>query len=262
MTRPEPDPAVTSAPVPQLDLGLHEIDPPLSDENLTQHHTDLPLSLRGNSGRGGPSNGREVTAADLLDALDDTLTQPCGPPLHELDPRAVEQWLEMAARGLVFRRDQLALIRKVQRVLHEEWRSAWSIELMREQVEAREADRQARIDGTYWARRDGGRRARQATHVEVDHEAWASAKAAAQREGVGIGVFVGQLIVRELRKPEERSIVAARRGSDEERNGDRARIFARVAADKATWTEFVARSKRAGVTVARHLGLIVERKAR
>lgn len=186
----------------------------------------------------------------MLARLDEALLVPLAPPLHDVDCGAVHAWVEQAAEGLRWRRDRTELIREVGKILHDEFRTGRTIELLRETIASRAEQHREMQDGTYWQRRDGGRRAQQPTHVEVDPAAWQRAKVVATRQGVGIGEYVGRLIVAELRAPSRRRVSAP---------GQTSRLFARVAVEKDNWRAFVADTREAGLTVQRRIGLIVER---
>lgn len=232
---------------PQLPLDLD--DRPVEP---LEHGTDLPLSPGGNSGNSGrPAAGAAaISLTDLLARLDEALLAPLGPPLHDVDYGAVHAWVEQAAEGLRWRRDRTELIREVGKILHDEFRTGRTIELVREMIASRAEQHREMQDGTYWQRRDGGRRAQQPTHVEVDPAAWQRAKVVATRQGVGIGEYVGRLIVAELRAPSRRRVPAPDQTS---------RLFARVAVEKDDWRAFLAGSRELGLTVQRRIGLIVER---
>lgn len=223
-----------------------------SDAQPPKHCTDLPLPPCGNSGSRHPkaSDRTEPVAEQLLAALDEALVVPVAPPLHEMDWRVVESWVEEAARGILFRRDRMRLVRQAMRAVHEERRTARQIGYLREQVEQQEARRRARAAPDYWARRERGRRAQQPAHVDVETDAWRRAKALAARQGVGIGEYVGRLVVAELRAPSRRIVEAPT---------ETTRLFVRLAVEKDQWREFVASARDAGLTVSRRLGLLVER---
>ncbi|MBA3652629.1 MAG: hypothetical protein H0W70_00385 [Actinobacteria bacterium] len=190
-------------------------------------------------------------AAELMIALDEALLIPDGPPLHELDPQAVLDWAQAAARGLTFRRDRVRLVRQLLRVLDDEWRSAYAADLLRLQIETRERDRLDRVQGTFWRRRDNFRAAQQPTHVVVDIEAWRRAKAAALCRNTTVGVIVGEVVAAEVVRPRMRDRPAAVGNSE-------IRLFARLAVEKETWV--VLRSLAAGnrMAVERFVGTLVE----
>lgn len=217
-----------------------------------EHCTDLPLSPGGNSGNSGrPDAGAAaIRLTDLLARLDEALLVPLAPPLHDADYGAVHAWVEQAADGLRWRRERTELIREVGKILHDEFRTGRTIELLRETIANRAEQHREMQDGTYWQRRDGGRRAQQPTHVEVDPAAWQRAKVVATRQGVGIGEYVGRLIIAELRAPSRRRVPAPDQTT---------RLFARLAVDKDDWRAFAADTREAGLTLQRRIGLLVER---
>jgi hypothetical protein len=229
----------------------HDVDP-------LDTRTDLPLPQCGNGGSPARSSERVVTAADLLAALEPAMAVPVAPPLHEIEPRAVVAWAEASADGLVFRRDRRRLVREVLRLLEDEWSTAQQVERLRQQITSRDEEQRARTVGTYWMRRDSGRRAQQPTHVDVEPEAWVQAKAAARRHEVGVGEYVGRLVVNAILRPASAPTPLS---SELTPCNRRTRLFARLAVEKPTWKEFVALSAETHVTVARHVGLVVERSA-
>jgi hypothetical protein len=175
---------------------------------------------------------------------------PIAPPLHEVDHRAVRAWAEAASKGLVFRDERRRLVREVLRVLDDEWKTAEQVERLRREVLLREERRQAKADGTYWKTRESGRRAQRPIHVEVDPTAWSKARVAASRGGLGIGEYVGKLIVREVAHPSVTGTVGDGRQV--------CRLFARVDVADETWAVFVARAHAIHLTASRLVGLLVE----
>lgn len=230
---------------PQLPLDLNDdrVEP-------LEHCTDLPLPLSGNGGNSAPDVDTAARLEELVVRLDETLRVPAAPPLHELHLGTVRAWMEEAAEGLRWRRDRTAMIREADRLLHEVFRTRQTIEVLREQLTSKAAQQREKEAGTYWRRRDGGRRAQQPMHVEVDPAAWRRAKALAARQGVGIGEYVGRLILAELRAPSRRRVPAPEATTH---------LFARIAIEKDEWRRFVASARELDVTVQRRVGLIVER---
>lgn len=229
----------------------------LDSVDAAQHHpletyTDLPLPPCGNSGsdRRPDADAATTSLLDLMARLDEALLVPLAPPLHDADFHAVRAWAEQATEGFSWRRDRTNLIREVDRILHDEFRTARTVDLLREKL-ASQAERQREMqDGTYWQQRDRGRRAQQPTHVDVDPDAWQRAKALGTRQGVGIGDYVGRLVAAELRAPSCRRVPSP---------AQTRRLFARLAIDKDDWRTFVADTHEAGLTVQRRIGLLVER---
>ncbi len=133
---------------PQLPLDLDD-DRPVEP---LEHGTDLPLSPGGNSGNGGrPDAGAAaIRLTDLLARLDEALLVPLAPPLHDADYGAVHAWVEQAADGLRWRRERTELIREVGRILHDEFRTGRTIELLRETIASRAEQHREMLDGTYW----------------------------------------------------------------------------------------------------------------
>lgn len=238
---PDATPSVASRP-PRV---------PCDDPTATpEQHTDLPLPLSGNGG----SSRRTADAAEaatlelLLARLDRLLAVPAAPPLAEADYRQVRSWAERAAATLASRSEGLKLVRQVERVLAEECRTARQIGCAQERIEQRRALAQERAAGTHWQRRDGGRRANQPTHVDVDPAAWRGAKAAAAKKGMTIGYYVGVLV----RSAVEHDLPVS------DACATISHLFARIDVDKPTWLAFRAQCHALGVPVARGVGLLVE----
>lgn len=173
------------------------------------------------------------------------------PSLHGVDHRAVEQWAERAAAGLVSRREALKLVREVERLLAEERRTARQVAHAQERIEQRLKLAKERAAGTHWKRRDSGRRAKQPTHVDVDPAAWRRAKAIAAKKGTTIGHYVGTLV----RSATEHDLPPV------DSYASTAHLFARVDVDKPTWDAFKAHCHDQGVPAARGVGLVVEAAA-
>lgn len=231
---------------------------PADDQTATPgQHTDLPLSLRGNGGssRRAADDAEAATLEQLFEKLDRLLSIPAAPSLNDADHRAVERWSERAAAGLASRGEALKLVREVERLIADERRNARQVAYAEERIVQKLELARERAAGTHWKRRDSGRRAKQPTHVEVDPAAWRRARAEAARHGLGIGEFVGRLVAQEVLAPERGPISPLGQILE----SGRARIFARLAVERAPWEMFVARSAQARLTVARHVGLVVER---
>lgn len=227
---------------------MHDAEPPVTNNSKTD--TDLPLTQSVNGGNVAPRSEQLPMLADLVAALDQAMLVPIAPPLHDVDHRAVAEWASEAARDLLFRDERRRLVREVLRVLEDEWKSAERIKQVRERIRSRTLKLRAMEEGTYWTKRESGRRAQRPIHVEVDPDAWAEARADASRRGLGIGEYVGKLIVREVSHPSVGGAV------DEERQS--CRLFARVDVDKLTWDTFKARCRDRGISVAHGVGVLVE----
>lgn len=158
-------------------------------------------------------------------------------------------WVDEAAEGLRWRRDRTELIRAVDKLLHDDFRTARTAELLREQIDAQIEREREMAAGTYWQRRDGRRRAQQPTHVDVDPAAWQRAKALATNQGVGIGEYVGRLVAAEVRAPSRRYVPPSPQTQ---------RLFARLAVEKDVWRTFVASAHELGLSVSRRVGLLAE----
>lgn len=241
----EADPAQAQHPTPETSRT--------PSTTPSSNGTDLPLPQSGSSGSEarGTQRREQPSAAELISMLAQTLLIPSAPPLHDLDPTVVLRWVEAASEALEFRWERRRLVRDVLRVLEQEWATAEQTKRLIDQIATREAERMEREDGTYWARRERGRAAQQATRVDVTPDAWDAAKAFARKSSISLGVYVGELVSKSVANstgPSIRRLVGARRE----------RLFVRIAVEKDEWAEFVARSGRARVTVSRYLGVLVE----
>jgi hypothetical protein len=217
--------------------------------NSSQTCTDLPLSPGGN-------NGNEVRALDVEASTDiarlanEMFTPLPEPPLDVLDARVVREWIDRATEQLLFRRDRQELLREAMGVLEEEWRSVLRSERLREQAIRQQERLRAKQEGGYWRERDAPRSATRPVHVVVDPAAWARAKAAAALRRSSVGVVVGELVAREVRRPRRRCAV-----DDTE---TRVRLFTRLAVDGESWARVRALARAQGATVERLVGTVVE----
>ena len=229
-----------------------------NDADPFQTHTDLPLTLRVNGGNHAGVPDVESEGPWLL--LDDAARRLPDPPIDVLDPEAVVEWIERATERLAFRRDRRRLARDAMRLLDRDFQTAMNVGRLRQQLDHQEADQCARLAGTYWSERDKRRKAQQPTHVEVERHAWRAVRAAASRRGRSVGHEVGRLVVAEVARPSSRSPVALDGGRRDRESGRRAQVFARLVVAKPTWHEFRALALGRGVTVARYVGVLVERE--
>lgn len=99
-----------------------------------------------------------------------------------------------------------------------------------------------------------------ATHVEVDLSAWRSMRAEASRQGRSLGHEVGRLVVDEVARPTGIPVLLRSNQAEAEGVGRRAKVFARLVVAKPTWNEFRALALGRSVTVARYVGILVERE--
>lgn len=122
---------VRTTPAPPHD-PTRRVRPPGHDPSPTRstipssNGTDLPFPQSGNSGsRAGDDQApRQLTAADLMRALDQTLLIPVAPSLRETDPSTVIRWVEASSEALKLRRERQRLIREVLNLLDDEWATA------------------------------------------------------------------------------------------------------------------------------------------
>lgn len=218
--------------------------------NNSERYTDLPLLPGGN-------NGNEVRAPDVAASTDvarllSEMFEPLpNPPFELLNSRAVREWIDLCTERLMFRRDRQELLRDAMRVLEEEWRTAMTSERLRQQADRQQQRLRAKREGRYWRDRDDRRRASRPVHVVVNPAAWERAKATAVAKRSSVGTLVGELVTHEVRRPRRRQYVAA--------PGPAAvRLFARIAVQPETWAGARILASRAGVTVERFVGVLVE----
>ena len=213
----------------------------------------------GNNGNfaGGTDAGRETNVWQLIEDASEPLPEP---PVELLDTEAVLDWVERATAALLFRRDRQGMLRQAMRVLEDDWRTAMATARLREQLDRQQARLIAKARGTYWGERDGHRVATQPTHVVVDRHAWERAKQDAREAGMTLGELLGQLVARAGRGDQRAPAPVHADGLAV--TGDQARLFARVAVTKGSWSAFVQRAHHERVSVARYLGLVVEASGR
>lgn len=243
------------------------VDNPTPDNpTLFDHHdvdrfndgTDLPLLPGGNNGN--HAGARNVASDESWLLLDDAARRLPDPPIDVLDAQAVVDWIERATEGLAFREDRRRLAREAMRILKRDFRTAMNVGRLRQQLEREQADQCARQVGTYWADRDKRRRAQQPTHVVVDPAAWRAMRANAAGRGRSVGHEVGRLVASEVEHPMVPSELPLRPGRPDADGERRATVFARIVVAKATWQEFRSLALAQPVTVARYVGILVERR--
>lgn len=226
---------------------MHDEEHPVTNNFTTD--TDLPLLPGGNNGNGGRSPYAE-SGTPIARLLQDVFEPLPEPRFELLDAGEVRKWIDSATAHLLFRRDRQNLLSEAMRVLEEEWRTAMRSERLRAQA-ARQQERLGAKQGMgYWRDRDARRRATRPAHVVVDPAAWERAKAAAVERRSSVGVVVGELVTREVRKPRRRGGLPAPTAAD-------SRLFARIAVQPETWAATRALASRAGVPVERFVGLLV-----
>ncbi len=113
--------------------------------------TDLLLPRWGSSG---------ITVDHIEALLDAALAAVAAPPLHDISRTALYGWLRDVQAGLVSRREQLWMERRVTEAFHAERKSAEAIERTRRAVRHRKDAAEMRRAGTWWADKDTSRRAR------------------------------------------------------------------------------------------------------
>ncbi len=183
MTDPKPGDGLAGTPEqPALVAG------PTAPESVDMSGTDLPGALRG---PGGIILDR-INA--LLDAARDCVP---APPLHDASPAAVRRWIEDAQAKFVFRYESRALAREVREFLNRERSTADRLEEARRFFQHDEWVAQMKRDGNYWALDDRQRQARRPCRFRVDDAAWERLRAAADRSGAPLGVYLGAILTSE-----------------------------------------------------------------
>lgn len=110
-------------------------------------------------------------------------------------------------------RPVIRLARAVERVLDEQWQTKMWLDVQREGLVRREAQRQAKAEDRFWQQRDAGRRAQQPVHVEVDPNAWNALKAKSKAQNRTVGAtLVGHLVSREVHRCPDNKDMAPRPG--------------------------------------------------
>lgn len=217
--------------------------------NDSETYTDLPLLPGGNNGNGVRATNAE-TATPIARLLQEVFEPLPEPPLELIDVWEVREWIEHAAARLLFRRERQDLLNEAMRVLEDEWQTAMRSERLRQQAARQQERLQAKLGVGYWRDRDARRRATRPVHVLVDPAAWARAKEAAAGRRESVGVVVGELVTREVRRPRRRGSLPGPGPGD-------VRLFTRIATQPETWAATRTLASRAGVTVERLVGLLV-----
>jgi hypothetical protein len=138
-----------------------------------------------------------------------------------------------------------------------EWRIREDMRRMRE----REAELEARQEGTYWRERDGRRVAKQPTHVLVDPDAWRAMKDEARRQHTTVGELVGVWLQDTVSDPSQ--LADGKRQSLPNRRGKSPllHMVSRIDVDKDDWAWAKTDAASLGVTIARYVGMVVESHA-
>ena len=120
-----------------------------------------------------------------------------------------------------------------------------------ERAAIRESDKDA---GIYWASREAGRTAQRPVRVEIDPAAWVAFKRRTERLGTTVGENLERLATDTL----AHDVITMQDPIDRERR----ELFVRIAIEDDAWLELRRLARAAGCTIARYLGLIVERTTR
>jgi hypothetical protein len=96
-------------------------------------------------------------------------------------------------------------------------------------------------------------------HVEVDHAAWEHLRSELTRQNQGFGYAIGALVRAAIGRPR---LVQGHVALDAAQPGRRAGVYLRVSdIDDRTWSAFKAMAYTQCVTVARLVGILIEREA-
>ena len=235
-------------PRPHQESATRNYEEPVTNDSTTC--TDLPLLPGGN--RGNEVGAPDVEAsADIARLLIDVIEPLPEPRFELLDTREVREWINRATAHLLFRSDRQELLTEAMHVLEDDWRTAMTSERLHQQAIRQQARLRAKQEGGYWRARDARRRATHPVHVLVDPAAWGRAKAAAAARRSSVGVVVGDVVSREVRRPRRRGNLPGPAPSD-------IRLFTRIAVQPETWAATRTLASRAGVTVERFVGVLVE----
>ena len=226
------------------------------------HDTDLHRPILGN---GGNTMGRVVDVlvregvlpGELLMAA--WMTLPGVPMAAQTldDVRAFVADVDATAR-------QVSVARRLAREVHAAVMAQEEVEQrIREdtrRMHEREAELEAKKDGSYWRQRDGRRVAKQSTHVLVDPDAWQAMKEEARRQQTSVGEIVGAWVTAMVSDPSQ---LAEAQGEGLPNRDGKARLVdmvSRIDVDREEWGWAKADAAALGVRVARYVGLVVERR--
>jgi hypothetical protein len=248
------DPSSTTPPEPWSDTLLSD--------------TDLLGPPRGTEGN------HDAHLIELLEALLDDGHDPAElgaalwrrvppPPIESMDWRATRRWLDGALWAAPTYDDMVDLRRATRNVLEYRWRAGRWVDDLRRTVEAKRAELAARDAGTYWRNRDARRSATRPMHIDVGDETWSAFKRDVVSHGETIGAALGRLVSEAVVAgdlPAALTTSVGRRGQSGA--GRRAGRFARATVDDETWIAFRALACEAGTSVARAVGMLVNRASR
>ena len=204
-----------------------------------------------------------------LDRIVDIVTGAAeAPPLNTIDPGQVFRWADRVAKQMVDPRRARRLRRVVADLLDAQFRLDYHAAEHTRSLQRHAGIAAARRAGTYWRDRDARRTATRPIHVAVDPEAWQRMKLDALRRGSTLGEAVGDLVRVEVGAGGQTlgqvfgEVSPGRLDRQgQPASGRRARVFARVVVEDDVWTEFKILADERRLTVARAVGLLVERSA-
>ena len=247
------------------------IEPAHHDESEPdESHTALLLSLRGSSGNHDDAVIQVLRSAGIgLEEIVQVVTGAAeAPPLNTIDPAEVSRWVDRAAAQLVSPRRARGLGRVVSDLLDvQRWLDYYDADHS-ELVKRRAEVATAKHDRTYWRDRDARRTATPPIHVEVDPNAWRRVKLDTLRQGSTLGEVVGELVHVEVGAGGQTigedfgEVSPVRPDPGHPVPGRRASVFARIAIEDEVWLQFKTLTVERSLTVARAVGLLVERSAR
>ncbi|HYD10378.1 MAG TPA: hypothetical protein VEA78_09760, partial [Acidimicrobiales bacterium] len=139
---------------------------------------------------------------------------------------------------------------------HEE--NEWRIREDRRRMQKREAEVEAKENGTYWCERDGRRTAKQSTHVLVDPDAWQAMKDEARRQGTSVGELVGMWVGNMPAEPDWLGDGQVQDLTNRAGKVPLIHMVSRIDVHPYEWGWAKSDAAKLGVTIARYVGLTVE----
>lgn len=205
--------------------------------------TDLLLPRWGSSG---------ITVDHIEALLDAAVAAVPAPPLHDTSRIALYEWLRDVQAGLVSRREQLWVARRVTEAFHAERKSAEAIERTRRAVRQREDAADMRRAGTWWADRDTSRRARRPARFSVDDVTWERHRRRAEAAGIGLGEHLGAILASPAGRNGQRRTPRAAAGSETTPTR-----FIRIAIGDKEWADLKAAAQSSNQTLTAHISHLI-----
>ncbi len=227
-------------PRPQPSRSQPPTTAPITDE---MSGTDLPLPRWGSGG---------ITVDHIEALLDAAVAAVPAPPLHDTSRTALYGWLRDVQAGLVSRREQLWMARRVTEAFHAERSSAEAIERTRRAVRHHEDIAEMRQAGTWWSEKDAARRSRRPARFAVDDATWERHRRRAEAAGVGLGEHLGALLASRASSTDQR------RPSRPVAVGEMAPTrFIRIAISDQDWADLKAAARSSNQTLTAHISHLI-----